>query len=86
MTTTHDYYDTHLTVGCLKKALKGLDDDTPVYYQRIEDAYFEKFGWQKDVIKIKDFDGIVHWTDEFVRAYCVVSTDKKPGFFITAHY
>lgn len=34
-----------LTVGKLKKSLEGMPDNTPVYYQRIEDSYFEKNNW-----------------------------------------
>lgn len=80
---THDYYDACLTVGSLRKALRGLDDSVPVYYQRIEDAYFKKHGWSKTSVFLNDaWDG----REEFTRAFCVVSTDQAPGFFITAHY
>lgn len=82
----NDYYDYHLTVGGLRKALEGKPDNTPVYYQRIEDAYFEKFGWQDDVVTLKENDGFLDWDDEYVLAHCVVRTDQKKGFFITAHY
>lgn len=34
-----------LTVGQLRNKLEGLPDNAPVYYQRIEDFYFEKNNW-----------------------------------------
>ncbi len=79
---THDYYDYYLTVGGLKKAIKDLPDETPVYYQRIEDVYFKKYGWSKNSIK---FVGEMDIEEEYTRAFCVVNMNQ-PGFFITAHY
>lgn len=35
-----------LTVGKLKESLEGLPDNMPVFYQRIEDNYFEKNNWK----------------------------------------
>ena len=38
-----DTWEDHLTVRELKAMLSDLPDETPVYYQRIEDVYFEKY-------------------------------------------
>lgn len=35
-----------LTVKELKEKIKDLPDCTEVYIERIEDAYFEKHGWE----------------------------------------
>ena len=51
----------YLSVGQLRKNLEGLPDNAPVYYQRIEDMYFEKnhwttekFVWENRFAKAKD--------------------------------
>lgn len=36
----------YLSVGDLKELIKDLPDNMPVAYQRIEDMYFEKYGWK----------------------------------------
>jgi len=36
----------YMTVGDLKKALENVSDECEVRYQRIEDVYFDKNGWE----------------------------------------
>jgi len=40
--------DCYLTVGQLRKQLEGLPDDMPVYYQRIEDHFFDESNWKTE--------------------------------------
>jgi len=73
--------DFRLTVGALKKSLEGVDDETPVYYQRIEDFYFSEHGWTVSKMTWQDGE-----ESEYIRAF---SSFKHPGdsvFIINAHY
>ncbi len=86
--------DIYLTVGQLKKRLKGLADDMPVFYQRIEDVYFKKHGWGShsamvpsgfpEEAKHKELD------DEYIRVWDGFTGQargsKKVLFLLTAHY
>lgn len=71
--------DHYLKAGDLRKALEGVSDDAPVFYQRIEDVYFEKHGWIP--LEQQGEEGV----DHYVRAFTA-----WPGldgrFFITAHF
>jgi hypothetical protein len=73
-----------LTVGELRKQLEGLPDDAPVFYQRIEDAYFDRHGWTADrIMPSPDFPGSV---DDYIRAFGVVRYHNERALFLTAHY
>ena len=72
------------TVGQLREHMRGLSDDVPVFYQRIEDSYFtEKSGWRTLGM---------HWdynsTTEYIRAFYGGSrkAGNKTIFVIEAHY
>lgn len=82
--------DDHLTIKGLKEALKDLPDNIPVYYQRIEDVYFEKYGWDKSALSLvwEQFGTEVIYND-YTRAFsCYKHTTKdgKEVFVINAHY
>lgn len=74
-------HDFELTVGRLKEALRGLPNDAPVFYHRIEDVYFEN-GWDKNVLKVpSDVSDI---PDEYIRGFQAFKFDDK--LLITAHF
>jgi len=73
-----------MTVGDLRREIKGLPDHTPVLYQRIEDIYFRKRdGWS--TIRLP-------WDEttasEYIRAWCAFKTKYKGRKIlgIDAHY
>lgn len=75
--------DYNMTVKDLKEALIGIPDDYKVYYQRIEDVYFEKHGWSGKKMRF-DETGF----SEYVRAFSAYAYYKKrqKAFIINAHY
>lgn len=75
----------------LKEAIKDLPDDMPIYYQRIEDVYFEKYGWNKsDLSLLWEMFGDEAIYNDYIRAFsCYKHSDKKSNkevFVINAHY
>ncbi len=79
----NDPYEFYMTVGDLKKQLEDIPDNTPVFYQRIEDWYFdEKTGsWDTKTLKW-DFD----MTTEGIRAFGSYLDTENNVFLIHAHY
>ena len=81
-----DYY---LTVGHLKRILKTLHDDVPVYYERIEDAYFDN-NWTPDLLVADDYSPDIRELDsEYLRAFTAFKEKhdgKVVAVCITAHY
>lgn len=73
--------DFHLTVKELKNIIKDLPDDTKVYYQRIEDFYFEGGGWETESMQ---------WefgkTTECIRAFAAYYIKENNSLIIHAHY
>lgn len=78
-------WEHYLTVSELRKALADLPDEAPVFYQRIEDLYFEQHGWAANVVE-KPNDMWPDQQDQYIRAFCVVRYADEPTLFITAHY
>lgn len=84
----------YLTAGKLIDILSKLPEDTPVYYQHIDDAYMWKGGWADSAVTVRDeAHSIKHgeaWTDDWLhRAYSagmVKTTDGVEVLEITAHY
>jgi len=73
----------HLTVGDLRKKLEGLDDDMPVYIQRIEDVYFNKHGWIPEELI---FDPDDKTMSDYVLAFCGYKYWYEDKFIINGHY
>lgn len=73
--------DLYLTVGQLKKALEGVPDDTKVYYQRIEDQYFDKYGWKPKLLTWEPGEKC-----EYIQAWSAYKCDDSEEFVINAHY
>lgn len=90
--TPEEWYKRHqegnhhvLTVGELKKRLEGVPDDTPVAYQRIEDIYFKKHGWDGIKMIFEQWGDHTSWSD-YVAAWSAVYHKKDKFFVIEAHY
>lgn len=67
------------TIKDLKKDIENLPDNMPVYYQRIEDFYFEKNNWD-----VKEIPWEFRETTEAIESFGGYSTNGI--FFIHAHY
>lgn len=75
--------DDYMTVGDMRKAILGMPNSAKVYYQRIEDVYFDKHGWTPD--KLTKDDRYADASDEWLRAWCGFKA-KDGDLHITAHY
>lgn len=71
----------YMTVKELKEALESAHDDAPVYYQRIEDVYFEKHGWCGEKMK---WEG--EMSSEYVEAFTAYIHPETGAFVLNAHY
>ena len=69
------------TVGTLKEKLKGLPDDMPVMYQRIEDVYFEKHNWTSVEMRWEGAE-----TTEYIPVFTARKHWDNDVFVIDAHY
>lgn len=77
--------DHYLTVGQLRQVIQNLPDEAKVYYERIEDVYFNKYGWVSDKLIPVYPDGEADdIKDEYLRAWCAFNRDGD--VCITAHY
>lgn len=70
----------HMTVGDLRKAIKGLPTNAPVYVERIHDMYFDKHGWET---KNK---GEYENHTEYIRAWGVARWPKDKSLYIDCHF
>jgi hypothetical protein len=90
-----------LTVGQLRKSLEGLDDETIVYYMRIEDEYFtdKETGLPCDWTTIdkhlvfnymcRGKDVHPNWYEDWCKSHYVPAESAYPTedvFVINAHY
>ncbi len=75
--------DHSLTVDELRKQLRGLPGETPVFYHRIEDVYFKKHGWKPDYTIANEYPEPSE-EGEYIRAFSAFKRDGK--LLITAHY
>jgi len=82
---TEDFY---MTVGDLKKLIKKMPDDAKVYYQRIEDVYFEKHEWSKSSVFKADpeYGDDPPIYDEYTRVYGSNRYKDDTNLYLTAHY
>jgi hypothetical protein len=78
--TKHHY----LTVGKLKEYLADYPDDALVVTQRVEDMYYEKYGWQT----LKKPDPIFTRQEiEYSPVWSpVLYKDDKECFYLDLHY
>ena len=76
--------DGKMQVSDLRRALEHFPDDAIVSYERIEDLYFEKHGWE--TVEVPDehpTDPPRHFIDAFT---AIVPHNDKTRLLITAHY
>ena len=72
------YNDMVLTVGELKKKLRNIKDDVPVFIERIEDVYFEEYGWTTEqIIFQSDENGEPFDYTDIIKASSSSSSDKR---------
>tara|TARA_B100001245_G_C22893021_1_gene430416 strand:+ start:1486 stop:1725 length:240 start_codon:yes stop_codon:yes gene_type:complete len=77
--------DDYLTVGALRAVIEDMPDETKVYYERIQDAYFDEYEWKPDKLIRTDYtEPEDNMNDEYIRAFCAF---KEGGdLHITAHF
>ncbi len=76
----------YLTVGELKQILERLPDCTPVFYERLEDKYFERYHWKTVAIRSADpICGDMQCVPTFTAS---IGTDEegRKVLALTAHY
>ena len=82
----------YMTVGALKKALENVPDDAEVRYQRIEDVYFKKHGWDSIVKKIpwglmeNEPDFPPEDYSQYIEVFSAYLVKKENVFILNAHY
>lgn len=75
----------YMTVGDIREKIKNMPDDARVYYQRIEDVYFDKHKWVADKVIPDDFMPDERELDnEYIHAFCCF--EYSGDLYITAHY
>jgi hypothetical protein len=74
--------DCNMTVGELQKFIKEhhIPDDAKVFYQRIEDTYFQNCGW---TTVEKPWDDT---TSQYIRAWGCIKFKNDGNLYIDAHY
>jgi len=72
--------DMYLKAKDLRKALENVPDDVDVMYQRIEDVYFEKHGWEPVPMLFENDDS------DYIPAFSAYLHRDKNIFVINAHY
>lgn len=75
----------YMTVADVRRAIASLPDDAPVLYQRIEDVYFDRHGWQRRVVYKHCAESPVD-PDEYIPAFGAVKYHGDSALYITAHY
>jgi len=88
-------YEHYLTVGGLKEFCDKhkLPDSAKVVIQRVEDVYYEEYGWgvylKECEHTVKDSDGIIVKSslEQYHPAWCCVNYEgEKNILFIDLHY
>ena len=80
--------DCYMTIKRLKEAIEDLPDDGKIFYERIEDSYFEKHGWSSgETYRQKPSCDWPGEFDEFTMVWCHIRYKEKDGnLYLTAHY
>ena len=73
----------YCTVGDLKKYLEGYPDDSIVVSQRVEDVYYEKYGWE--TLDIPDTLYPEH-NNQYTPVFSPVLREDKNCFYLDLHY
>ena len=76
-----------LTAGELKKLLDRIPEDTPIYYERIEDVYFKKHHWEAKSLKSITFlEDLNNEIGDFVEVLGCKYDEVEKSFKLTAHF
>lgn len=76
----------YMRAGRLLELLAAVPEDTPVYYQRIDDFYFEHgSGWPEHSVMVED-DDFPNNPGQYVQAWGAWYDKEHKCVFITAHY
>ena len=84
-----DSFPVYLTADVLKEVLEHVPDDAKVYYERIEDVYFEENGWKNEWLMDDE------WFDRanpdskgenWINAFGIFYNKEENALKITAHY
>ena len=79
--------DDFLTIKDLKKAIKDLPDDMPIYYQRVHDVYFKKYGWSDNSKKLSfQYKTPDDEPDEYVKVFSAYKHPDDYVFVLNAHF
>ncbi len=75
-----------LTVGQLRTVMRDLPDGMPVFYEHIEDTYFDECGWR--TLQLETGDSITDPQRGVAAFSASVATDPdgKTVLALTAHY
>lgn len=77
----------YMRAGRLLELLSAVPEDTPVYYQRIEDGYFDHgSGWTEQSLSVDDKwqgGGVI---SQYVQVWSAWYDKEHKCVFITAHY
>lgn len=86
ITGAREPLDWRLTVGTLKRMLEKLPDCMPVFYERLEDQYFDHMNWK--TVTIHSPDPIIGDMECVPAFTAYVATDEEGGkvLALTAHY
>ena len=79
--SSHSSEDFHMTIKELKELIEDLPDDGIVFYERIEDKYFNERGWREYTQSVDD-----DASRRFVKAFTGGYSKNKKHLLITAHY
>lgn len=78
--------DLYMKVGDLKKILMDHPDDAKVYYERIEDEYFEiGKGWEENSAKKLDPES-PQFKKQFIEVWGRIKYKNDDNLYLTAHY
>jgi hypothetical protein len=78
--------DVYLTAGDLRKALRGVPDDTPIGQERIEDIYFDTHSWMTTSFPGNTILGGQVMPSDFIRCFTAWYDSENEVFLLTPHY
>lgn len=76
----------YLTVGRLKQLTADLPDDAPVYYQRLEDSYFDRDRTWASVVLDESNYGDDSCHGDYIRPWGAFRIKDDKAVYLTAHY
>lgn len=74
------------TTGQLKKLLENIPDDAIVNIERVEDIYFDKYGWTTQRVVFQELNDLPYEYNDYFPAHCGIYLKDKNEMVILAHY